>query len=234
MNINNIIDNDDMFFEVTSFLTFEDKIVFSKTIQKKCLRKYDFNSINFQSKNVDDIVNIYTVNKNRYWEYISKLCLEFMSDLSNHYDKYYGYNKDDFMVFCTNNNILRDYEYYFGYDEDEEDENVNEYSVYVRYEKYKELNELFTRTYLKVFARKIVENIENNDLSNAYYKYDIFELEDKFNIDLHINIHNLVIEYYKSVFENENINLFCDKCGLFGHNNLSKECEFHNIHYNNT
>jgi hypothetical protein len=56
---------------------------------------------------------------------------------------------------------------------------------------------------MKVYARKIVEYIENNNLSIlSYYDYDFFELERKENIDIlyMINIQIFVV-FHKNIFD---------------------------------
>ena len=199
MDIANIINTDDMFFEITSYLTFEDRVIFSKAINKNCLRTYDFNSKEFQNSAIHDIFNLYNEeNDDDFCEHLCDLCSQFTSDMSNYYDVYYGYDEEDFMNDEYNN---------------------------IPYERYRELNELFHRTYTTVYSRKIIEYIENNNLFISYYDYDFFQLEDKLNIDTYA----VMIKYYKHVFENEDIDLFCDRCGLFGHHSASKECIFYNI-----
>ena len=200
MNIHNLFDTNDMFLEVISYLDFEDKVILGKSINKNCLKKYDFNSIDFRYKNIDDIFYFYNEeNDDDNCEYICNLCSSFTSELTNHYNDYYGYDEDDFM---------------------------NDYYNNINHERYQELSNLFHSSYMKVYARKLVEYIENNNMSIVYFDYTIFELEENLDID----IYDLVIDYYKYVFENEDINTFCEKCGLFGHYNSSKECVFYNVY----
>jgi hypothetical protein len=199
MNITNIINTDDMFLEITSYLTFEDRVIFSKAIKKNCLRTYDFNSKKFQNRTIHDIFNLYNEeNDDEFCEHICELCSQFTCDMSDYYDEYYGYDEEDFMNDEYNN---------------------------IPFERYRELSELFHTTYTTVYSRKIIEYIENNNLSISYYDYDFFQLEDELNIDTY----DLIIEYYKYVFDNEDIDVFCNRCGLFGHHNASKECIFYNI-----
>lgn len=198
-NITNIINTNDMFLEITSYLTFEDKIIFSKSINKNCVKTYDFNSKKFQNKNIHDIFNFYNEeNEDEFCEHISELCSQFTSDMSNYYDTYCGYDESDFINDKYNN---------------------------IPDERYRKLSELFYRTYTTVYSRKIIEYIENHNLSILYYNYDFFQLED----ELIIDTYDLIIEYYKYVFDNQKINVFCNRCGLFGHHNASKECIFYNI-----
>lgn len=199
MNITNIVNTDDMLFEITSYLTFEDRVIFSKALNKNCVRTHDFNSKKFQNRTIYDIFNLYSKDNDddEFFEHMCELCSQFTIDMSNYYDTYYGYDEEDFMNDEYNN---------------------------IPYERYRELSELFYATYTTVYSRKIIEYIENNNLSISYYDYDFFQLEDELNIDTY----NLIIKYYKYVFENEDITVFCNRCGLFGHHNASKECIFYN------
>ena len=203
MNIHKLFNNNDMFMEITSYLDFNDKMILNKTINKNCLTKYNFNSINFRYKNIDDIFTLYNEeNDDEFCEYMSDLSSFFSSELNKYYDEFYGYDIEDYM---------------------------NDYYNNLKYEKHRDLTELFYSSYLRVYTRKVAEYIENHNLSIIYYDYDFFELEKKINID----IHDLVINYYKYVFENEDIDLFCERCGSFGHYNASKECIFYNVYNEN-
>lgn len=198
MKLNNLFDNNDMFLEITSYLNFEDKIVLSKTIGKNCLHKYNFNDRNFRYQNIDDVFSFYNEEND---DEISDYICELTSDFASELDKYY--------------------DEYYGYNaEDYMDDCYNN----LIYEKYRELTELFGDSYLTVYARKIAEYIEDKNLPVSYYKYDLVKLEEKLGIDINAEI----IEYYKYVFVNEDIDVFCERCGLFGHYNGYKGCLFYN------
>lgn len=199
MRITKLIHIDDILFEITSYLSFEDRVIFSRAINKNCLRTYDFNSRKFQNKSIGDILNLNNEeNDDEFCDHICELCSQFTSDLSDYYDEYYGYEAEDFMNDEYNNiSIIR----------------------------YQNLSDLFHSTYTIVYSRKIIEYIENNNLSIQCSNYDFFQLEDELK---NIYTYELVIDYYKYVFENEDIDIFCDRCGLFGHHNASKDCIFYN------
>lgn len=203
MDIHNLFNVNDIFLEIISYLDFEDKVILGKSINKNCFKKYDFNSIDFRYKNIDDIFSFYNEeNDDEYCEYICDLCCDFSNKLTNYYNDYCGYDEDDF---------------------------INDYYNNIKYETHQELSNLFHSSYIKVYTRKLIEHIENKNLSIIYYDYTIFELEEKLDID----IYNLVLDYYKYIFENEDIDIFCEKCGLFGHFNSSKECIFYNVYNEN-
>ena len=194
---------DDVYYEITSYLSFEDKIVISKELQRNCLRTYNFNDRCFRYKNIDDLFSLYTEAIDcEYFDYICELQIIFKDELSDYYNKICGYTRADFA-----------YDYY---------NNLSRFTDSV-------LSDLFDETYITVYTRKIIEYFENNNLQVTLSNHTIFELEDKIGID----IHQSVIEYYKYALENKNIELFCVRCGLFGHHSASSECIFYNIYYQN-
>lgn len=199
MDIQKLFGINSIFLEITSYLQFEDKIILSKSIRKNCLRKFNFNNKDFIYNNIYDVFTNYKgENNDENGEYMSNLSPCFVNELNQCYDDDYEYNIEHYMSNTYNSMITS---------------------------KDRELTQLLHKTYMKVYARKIVEYIENNNLFIlSYYDYDFFELERKENID----IYNSVMEYYKYVFENELMDIFCDRCGLFGHNNTSKKCVFYN------
>lgn len=203
MNIKDLFENNDVFLEITSYLDFEDKVILNKTIKKNCLRKYNFNSKKFRYKNMEDIFTLFSIERDdEICEYMADLSSIFQSELNTYYDEYYDYDIEDYM---------------------------NDYYNTIKYCKHQELNELFYSSYISIYARKVAIHIENNNLSYDYYNYDLIELDEK----IDINIHDLVIDYYKYVFDFEDLDMFCRKCGLFGHYNGSKECLFYNKYNEN-
>ena len=196
MNITTIIHNDHLLRETTKFLSFEDKMNLSKTYNKNCFHYYDFRKKSFMKNSISDIFSMF--HNDDIWEYLSDFCSDFICSMGDYYDDYNGYDTDDFINDEYNN---------------------------IAHERVRELSELFHATITSVYSRKIVEAIED---ANVYMKYDedvdIFELDNKLNVDIGENI----MDYYKDVFENENIKIFCYRCGMFGHHMASKNCMFFN------
>ena len=202
MNIIKLFNNNDMFQHIISYLKFNDKIILSKIIKKNCLKKYDLVEKDFH-RNLDDIFNFYNDDNNdEFCEYLAELSSIFINEMDDYYNDYYNYNK----------------EYY-----------INDYYNNIEYDKHRELTDLFHSTYVFVYSRNLIEYIEDNNLPVIYYDYDIFDFDNKLDID----IHNQVIKYYKYIFQNEDISIFCEKCGEFGHYNGSKECILFNKYNEN-
>jgi hypothetical protein len=169
-------------------------------IVKKCFTKYNFNSKQFQCKTLDSI------NKLCKPEDDDEFC-DYMTEL------------------CSNFTSELDTAYtnYCGYD----DEDIsNDYYNNISYQCYRDLQEMFYDSYMVVYLRKVIEHIENNNLCISYENNDLFELDEL----VELNIHETVLEYYKNVLEHGNIDIFCNRCGLFGHESSCKKC----ILYNNT
>ena len=44
-----------------------------------------------------------------------------------------------------------------------------------------------------------------------------------------------IFEYYEDVImDGKKVQLFCNRCGTFGHHNVSKECIFYNLEFEET
>jgi len=204
LSFDTILQTEDILNEITLFLSFEDKILFGKYCKKNLVKYYDFSKYN--KKHISELFGIFK--NDEYIDYVhGDLCSEFTSDLTNSYDEYFGYDIEDFMNDFYNN---------------------------IPIERYRYLSDLFRSSYADVYTKKLIEYvekyIENKKILIKYdYDEEVFELENKLNVD----IHEMVIEYYKEVFENEEIEIFCNRCGLFGHHNASKKCIFYDKSFEN-
>jgi hypothetical protein len=210
MNNYNIFTNQYLLFEIASYLTIDDKVMINNALQMNCFLTCNFTSKEFRYKNIGDIASITDFDADDYdkdselCEYLGCLSSDFVHELDKYYDDYCGYDTEDYMNDWEYNNIS--------------------------YEKIRNLSELCLSTYTTIYARKLVECIENKKLSKKCLEYDIFELDNTLDID----IHTLVTDYYKAVFTNKiNIDIFCYKCGTFGHHSVSKNCVFYNKYNEN-
>lgn len=194
--MNKIKDCNDILLEISGYLNFEDKINFGKYCNKNLTKYY-----NFQTYNLSRISDIFTIFDNdEYIDYIyGDMCSSFVFSLEKACNDYYGYDMEDFM---------------------------NDYYNDISRENYRILSDLFRESYIDVYTRKLLENIEN---SNKLIKYNCDE--NIFELDLFWNIDEIVKEYYMTQFENENISCFCKRCGSFGHHDVSNECVFYNKSY---
>ena len=155
---------------------------------------------------------------------------------------YYDFTSDDFkhkhledLFSCDNMDIHSEqmdllthlsieYDDYYGYTID--DYIMDQYGDIER-EKYNELREL-TSFYSIVFTIRVIEYIEYHQPSLDYDPTeDIDSLENR----LHGNVHQQVIDTFKNAFRLGIINVCCERCGSFGHHNVSPECPFYNKEY---
>ena len=170
--------------EMTSYLSFEDKIVLTNTIHRSCFSRYDFTRFN---NNIYDIFAFCKDDNDSYDDYCDYMCdiiIEFIDKIKYYYDEYYGYDISHYINDCYNN---------------------------IYHQRQCELYELFHKTYMNIYARKLAEYIENYRKPMEYYTLSIFEVDEK------VDLHDTVIQTIQRAFEQKNINIFCIKCGVFGH-----------------
>ena len=92
---------------------------------------------------------------------------------------------------------------------------------FLSYETIRELRLLFYRTYFSVYIRLCLEYIEDHHVSCVYHdNTHLFEVTP--HVD--INVHNMVLFYYKMECKKGTISIFCERCGLFGHDKHMKTC----------
>jgi len=199
-----IFDTYDMLYEIVQFLDFKDKIMLSKATNKTCLLKYNFMNKKFNRKNIADLFNFYNfIDENEdaeFCDYLCDLCSDFTHSLDKYYDEYYN---------------------------DDDDEYICHDLVWIM-TKHDDLSELFYSSFPSICARYLSEYIENDNLPSSYYDMNIFCLEDILK-NKNISMIDIVTNKCKEAFELKHINLFCKKCGDFGHYESSKKCIFYNI-----
>lgn len=197
-----ILENDDIVREIVKFLPFENKIQFGKFCKMNFTKFYDF------TKNISGICDVFyeTYNGNGYLQ-----------------DTRYTYIYDIPQEIYDGYIAIRKKEYF--YDEiNDDDENIllSDYSFTSldNYSMKEECIEIFDKSFHSIYARLFIETIENNNLPlpppNTIF-------DGSFNNCIFEN----VIMYYQTVFQNNNIKLFCEICGKFGHHNTCKSCLFY-------
>lgn len=127
--------------------------------------------------------------------------MDLITNLSNEYDDYYGYTIDDYIMDDQYGNIKR--------------------------EKYNELFEIAS-FYSIVFTIRVIEYIEYHQPSIVY---DPTEDINSLDHILYGNLHQHVINTFKDAFRLGIIDIYCKRCGTFGHHNVSPECPFYNKEY---
>ena len=157
-----------------------------------------------------------------------------LKDLSKNTDILYFDNDDmtsddeDFMIeyygdLCSNfsSEMSCYYEEYSG-----------EYSLMYNCSIIQELTEFFHSTINFVYNRALIEYIERNEIKcEKFIDKHICEIDYELS-ENGIDIYDDVIKYYHQCFEDDITDVFCRKCGEFGHDYYDKEeCIFYNEKY---
>jgi hypothetical protein len=197
----NIFENNDILREIVKFLPFEEKIKFGKFCKKNFTKFYDF------TKNISGICDVfYEVYNN---DYLPDTRFTFIYDVSQEiYDEYIAIRKEPYFY----------EEYDYIKEEDEPDILFNDY-VFTPTDYHmlkEECKEIFDKSFHSIFARTFIEMIENNGFS-------VIPTTTEF----HTDIFDKVFQYYQTNIKKNNINLFCQICGKFGHHNTCKSCIFY-------
>jgi hypothetical protein len=96
-----------------------------------------------------------------------------------------------------------------------------------------DIEHFFYQTYMYIYCRKVSEIIEHNNLSMKLFNSPLDEVDEAME-KINYDIHNEIIKIYVNIFTNdEDIDLFCKKCGSFGHEYYEEECIFFNDEYKN-
>ena len=205
--LNKIYDIDDIFFYISTFLDLQSKIILEKILNKKIIKSFDFLSTKYEKKN---------------FTYINCICSKCYCNL----------------VF-NQSLILEDKYKNFLIYENEDDLKKNEFDDDLYYKIYKPNNFFYkeqinflTDTYYCISIRSFLEIIEKYDICIDLFKTScIFELN--FNSNIYEEIYNNIDNYYDDAIKNHKLNNICKKCGLFGHNDETKECILYNKKYEN-
>lgn len=205
----NIIEIDELAFNISKYLPFEHKIILCTVCNKNVIKFYDFTSEDYKYKKLYDLMEPDD-------DYI--MDIKFYIDYHKILEKYIEKNKK-----CYLESDLLNYVDFEGKTNDEicalpMNEFLNLVEYYRRYNRYRnifdeDLEDILFRSIYGVYVRNMIEYIELNDIT---YTNDI-----QTEIDLSENIEN----YYISAIENDiDMDLFCSRCGSFGHDNISKSC----------
>lgn len=230
-----IIDNEDLLSKLIQHLALEDKIKFGKMCNRKFLKFYDFTSDDYGLKDLYDLFGAddgifdilddlkyyvdYALILKKYIICNQKMYVE--SGLVNVH-----LYADEIADNCTYvDNIcklpLDIFLYKIRYGD--------------RYREYKPFNnvfeedfdEIFRRSIYLVYVRLLIQTIESYSLD---IKYD--ENSSSFDIKLPTSLSTEIEKYYISVFDEKiDTDRVCTKCGLFGHENISKDCVLYNEQY---
>ena len=157
----NIIEIDDILFNISKYLPFEYKITFGKICNKNLIKFYDFNSDNYTYKKLYDLMEPDD-------EYI--MDIKYYIDYHKILEKYIQKNKK---IYLESNKLD-----YVDFQEKTNDEiyslPINEFlnliEYYRRYNRYRnifdeDLEDILFRSIYGIYVRIMIEYIEYNDIS---------------------------------------------------------------------
>jgi hypothetical protein len=175
--IHKIIYIDDIFKYIIDFLNFDDKIIFSKVINKNLVKNIDIFNKKYMKKDLSE------------YFYICTECYNNLSDNIYH------------NLIHKYNNFLSDSEFEHIYD--------NCYYITVK---------------------AFLEILDKNNI-----KLDIIDYECIFHLELNDKIYDKIYDRIENIYENAILNdlleVFCKKCGNFGHCPLYEYCILYNKSY---
>ena len=243
-----ILNNKDILYKITYYLSFENKILFGKCCKINFLKYYNFNSKDYQFKELD---NIFEIDDDYIVEYIDNL-KENIIDYELVFNTYIECNKRTYIE----NNLKHFYSIDTDADTDTETDDTDtddtdkfvdkicnlpndKFLQKIEFRSYygrllsrfsnifeEEFDDILQRSIYSIYIRILIEIIEDYNLDIKYHKkMDIFNLDEL----LPISIDDKITNYYILLFKNNNIDtdVICSRCGLFGHDNISKTCIFY-------
>lgn len=199
-----IYEINDLFYYVSKFLDLQSKIILEKIFNKKMIKSFDFFSKKYKKCN---------------FHYINCICSKCYCNL----------------VFDQSLILDSKYNNFLHYDEDDIKDNDNnsddDSHIYKPYHFfYKDQINFLTDTYSYVSIRSFLEIIDKHEISIDLFKTScIFELN--FDSNIYDEIYNNIDNYYDNAIINHKLNNICKRCGLFGHNDETKECILYNEKY---
>jgi hypothetical protein len=205
---------DDLLYNITKYLPFNHKIMFSRICKKNLIRFYDFDSEDYKYKKlyhlIDDIDNDFIGNIKYYINYYYIL------------DEYININKRLYI----DHGLLDDIDF--------ENRTIDEICKLSSEEFF------YLTRYRNCYTR--FSNIFDEDLEDIIFRsiYGVYirimiEHSEEYEIDLQTHDHNEIDiskeikDYYVSVIHEEtDLDTFCSRCGSFGHDNISESCILYN------
>jgi hypothetical protein len=219
---------DDIFRYLLEFLNFDDKIAFGKLVNKNLVKNIDIFNKKYNKKLLSE------------YFYICGDCFDNLSNDMYHsliykYNNFLSYNNensddtensDDEYTYANNDIIIRS-------------SVIKDQIEFI----YSNCYYIAVRAFLEILdSKNIILNNENNkcilldkihkiDMKLDYDSYNscIFHLE--LNEDTYELIYDKMQDIYENAITNNLLDIFCEKCGIFGHCSLSNKCVLYNEYY---
>jgi len=209
-----IYDNYDILYYFSKYLNLNEKIILQSIFTNtNLIINFNFFDNSYIKKTLFDINSICT-------ECLFEISSEESLYLSSLYKNflYRGFNSD----YDSDCDCDCDYEnYYYNYDKYK---NIYD-SCRIRDE-----NEFILSTFYPVSNRAFIEIMDKNNIIVDIKSIDcLFELD--FENNIFTEIYDKINDIYIDGIENKTLNLFCKKCGVFGHSDENKNCILFNESY---
>lgn len=214
-----IYDNRDILYYFSEYLTLDEKLILQNIFTEINLIK----NYNFYDKR-NNKKTLFTLNC------ICDNCfIDLSSDQSSHLSSLYenflynstSDNESDSTSESTSESDTHESQYYFT---------INPYQNIYDSCRIRDENEFILSTYYYIATRAFIEVLDKNNI-----KMDIFNIDCLFELDLDNNIfdeiYGKIDDIYIDGIENKRLQLFCKKCGVFGHSHQSKNCILFNKSY---
>jgi hypothetical protein len=209
--IHKILDMEDIFRYFSEYLNFDDKISFSKLINKNLIKNIDIFNKKYNKKNLSEFFYI---------------CGDCFDNLSNDMYHTLTYNYKNFLLYNSDENDDNDD------DNEEEEEYINNNDIIIRSSIIKDEIEFIYSNCYYIAVKAFLEILDSKNISLNIENYECI-----FHLELSEDIYELIYDKMQCIYENAIINnlleIFCEKCGNFGHCSLSNKCVLYNKNYIN-
>ena len=194
---------DDIFRYFTEFLNFDDKIIFSKLINKNLVKNIDIFDKKYCNKDLSEYFYI---------------CGDCFDNLSNDMYHTLTYNYKNFLLYNSEEN------------NDSEEEYIDNNDIIIRSSIIKDEIEFIYSNCYYIAVKAFLEILDSKNIILNIENYECI-----FHLELGEDIYELIYDKMQNIYENAIINnlleIFCEKCGNFGHCSLSDNCVLYNKNY---
>jgi hypothetical protein len=209
-----LYDYKDILYYFSEYLTFNEKLTLQNIFQNvNFIKNHNFYD---KKNNKKTLFNIKCICDNCYIE----LSCDQSFHLSSKYENFLYDNDID---------TESDSEY------SSENENpsyfvINPYQNIYEASRMRDENEFILSNYYHIAIRSFIEILDQNNITVDIYNIKcIFELD--FDKNIYNQIYSKIDEIYIYGIKNKCLDIFCEKCGIFGHSNETKNCILFNKTY---
>ena len=215
-----IYDNRDILYYFSEYLTLDEKLILQNIFNEiNLIKNYNFYYKRNRKKTLFSINcicdNCFIELSSDQSSHLSSLYKNFLYDSDSDSESSYSESTSE------SDSIIHESPYYFT---------INPYQNIYDSCRIRDENEFILSNYYYIATRAFIEVLDKNNI-----KMDIFNIDCLFELDLDRNIfdqiYDKIDEIYIDGIEDKTLDLFCKKCGIFGHSHQSKNCILFNKSY---